>query len=236
MMVGYKKLGMVLGAVAILALLPARADAQFVRYSPVFWAIEGNAGIAIPMGDLSDMAGSGVTFGMAGSYFLNPRLALRAEGSIDFLGAGDGLASTSDPDLRVFHFSGGFEYHFSDPTSDLMFTLDIGAGGVTFDTDVFSVDNVVCTPLCTTQSGARSSGNFDQTYFSLNGGLQLGYNFARHAPTGTPMVTIFIGADVHMMFADAVDSALLAALYGESSGFDTVYLIPITAGLRLNIP
>jgi hypothetical protein len=227
MMVGYKKLGMVLGAVAILALLPARADAQFVRYSPVFWAIEGNAGVAIPMGDLSDMAGSGVTFGGAASYFLNPRFALRVEGSVDLYGAGDGISSGADPDLTAIHFTGGFEYHFSDPTSDLMFTLDLGAGGVTFDTDMFTV---VGLPV-----GGQTTGNFDQTYFALNSGLQLGYNFSRHAQTGTPMVTIFIGADLHLMFADEVDSTLLAALY-NTSRLGTVYSLPITAGLRLNIP
>lgn len=236
MMVGYKKLGMVLGAVAVLALLPARADAQFVRYSPVFWAVEGNGGITLPMGDLGDVADPGLTLGLAGSYFLNPRFALRVEGGLSFLGAADGAQGGVDPELRMWTFTGGFEYHITDPTSSTFFTFDLGAGGVTFDTDVFSVNNVVCNPTCTTSTGATSTGNFDHTYLTLNGGLQLGYNFARHTATGTPMATIFIGADIYLVFADAVDSSLISALYGGTSGFDTVYAVPITAGLRLNIP
>jgi hypothetical protein len=238
MMVGYKKLGMVLGAVAVLALLPARADAQFVRYSPVFWAIEGNGGITLPMGDLGDVADPGLTFGLAGSYFLNPRFALRVEGGLSFLGAADGSQGGVDPDLSMWGFTGGFEYHITDPTSSTFFTFDLGAGGVTFDTDVFTVNDVDCSSPsgCSPSTGAQSRGNFDRTYFALNGGLQLGYNFARHGATGTPMGTIFIGADIYLVFADAVDSSLISALYGNTSGFDTAYAIPITGGLRLNIP
>jgi hypothetical protein len=236
MMVGYKKLGMVLGAVAVLALLPTRADAQFVRYSPVFWAVEGGGGITLPVGDLGDVADPGLTLGLAGSYFLNPRFALRVEGGLSFLGAADGAQGGVDPDLSLWSFTGGFEYHITDPTSSTFFTFDLGAGGATFDTDVFSVNGVVCDPRCSSSTGARSTGNFDNTYFALNGGLQVGYNFAPHGQTGTPMGTIFIGADITLIFADEIDSSLISALYGQSAGFGTVYAIPITGGLRLNIP
>ena len=118
MKVGYKKLGLVLGAVAALALMPARADAQFVRYSPIFWSFEAGGGIAIPMGDLSDNAGSGASIQLAGSYFLNPRFALRAQGGLNLLGSSD--TAPIDPDLQIWTFMGGFEYHFSDPMSDLL--------------------------------------------------------------------------------------------------------------------
>lgn len=233
-MVGYKKLGMALGAVAALALLPTRADAQFVRYSPVFWAVEGNGGVMLPLGDLGDVADPGLTLGLAGSYFLNPNFALRVEGGLSFLGPADG--GGVDPDLTMWAFTGGFEYHITDPGSTTFFTIDLGAGGVTFDTDVFSVDNVTCDPRCTTSTGARSTGNFDNTYFALNGGLQVGYNFAPHGDTGTYMGTIFIGADITIAFANEDDSSLLTALYGNNAGFSSAYAIPITAGLRLNVP
>ena len=78
MMLGYKKWGAVLGAVALLAVMvPADAEAQFVRYSPIFWSIEGSAGYAIPMSTLKDVADGGVKIGLGGAYFLNPRLAIR---------------------------------------------------------------------------------------------------------------------------------------------------------------
>jgi hypothetical protein len=50
MKVGYKKLGLVLGAVAAVALMPARADAQFVSYSPIFWSFEASGGMAPALG------------------------------------------------------------------------------------------------------------------------------------------------------------------------------------------
>ncbi len=226
MKVGYKKLGLVFGAVAALALLPTRADAQFVRYSPIFWSFEGNAGVAIPLGDLDDVSGAGVSFGAAASYFLNPRFALRAEGSLDVMDKGDNVAL--DPDLNVWHYTGGFEYHIADPTGGLLFAFDLGLGGVTFDTNTFQVSDFPNT-------GDTATGSFNRTYIAANGGLKLGYNFARHAGTGVPLATIFIQGDLHVMFADEDDTRMFARL-NSAQPFGTVYSVPITGGIRFNLP
>ncbi|MDX1579462.1 MAG: hypothetical protein R3266_13330, partial [Gemmatimonadota bacterium] len=120
-MLGYKKLGgLILGAVALLALLPAAADAQFIRYSPIFWSFDGRGGIALPIGDLEDVADAGATVGAGLAYFLNPRFALRIDGNASFLGGKDAVGSeagSSAPDLRAFDFVGGFEVHLTDPSS-----------------------------------------------------------------------------------------------------------------------
>lgn len=226
MKVGYKKLGLVMGAVAALAILPARADAQVVRYSPIFWTFEGNGGIAIPLGDLADVASSGPSFGVAAGYYLNPRLVLRVEGSVDRLGEGDGV--TDDPDLGLWHYTGGIEYHIADPTQNLLFAFDIGVGGATFDTDVFTVDDYP-------NPGDTTTGNFGNTYLAGNAGLKVGYNFWRHSQTNIPMATVFLQGDFHLIFANEDHTELLAALSGEP-GFGTVYEVPITAGIRFNIP
>ncbi|MFV1986334.1 MAG: hypothetical protein ACC682_03595 [Gemmatimonadota bacterium] len=226
MKVGYKKLGLVLGAVVALAIMPARADAQMVRYSPIFWSIDGGAGIAIPLGDLSDNASSGATFALGASYFLNPRFALRVDGGLSLMGKSD--AATADPDLQIWNFLGGFEYFIADPTGSLLFSFDLGAGGATFDTGVFTVNDFPTV-------GATTSGNFSKTVFAAQGGLKLGYNFARHAQTGVPMATIYINGDFHLMFLDESDTALFAS-YNNASPFGTVFLIPVTAGIRINIP
>lgn len=225
MKVGYKKLGLVLGAVAAVALLPARADAQFVRYSPVYWSFEGGVGLAVPMGDLDDVASSGISIAAAGSYFLNPRFALRVEGGVDFMDAGD--TAPSDVDLQIWHFLAGFEYHLSDPTSNLLFAIDFGAGGVTFDTDFFEIT--------ATETTEGFIGTFSQTYFAAQGGVKLGYSFARHASTGVPIATIYINGDIHWMFSDEADTARFAEFNGVPR-FGSTYVIPITAGLRFNIP
>ena len=226
MKVGYKKLGLVLGAVAALALMPARADAQMVRYSPIFWSIDGGAGIAIPIGDLADVSSSGVSFALGASYFLNPRLALRADGGLTLLGESD--LAASDPNLQVWNFLGGIEYHIADPTGGLLFAFDLEAGGATFDTEIFTVADYPTT-------GATTSGNFSQTVFAAQGGLKLGYNFARYAQTGVPMATIYINADFHVMFLDEDHTDLFAAFNGTTA-FGTSMMIPVTAGIRINIP
>jgi len=224
MKVGYKKLGLVFGAVAAVALLPVRADAQFVSYSPVFWSFEGGGGVAIPVGDLADVSSTGAALKVGASYFLNPHFALRVEGGVDFMDKGDN--APSDPDLNIWHFLGGFEYLVSDPTDDVFFALDFGAGGVTFDTDVFQVQN---------SGGGTTTGNFAQTYFAAKGGVKLGYSFARHAGTGVPIATIYVNGDFHLLFADSGDSALFSQ-FNNTSTFDTVYEFPITAGIRFNVP
>jgi len=219
MKVGYKKLGLTLGAVVALALLPARADAQVVSYSPIFWSIEGGGGIAIPMGDLGDVSSSGAAFTLAGSYFLNPRLALRAQGGLDLMGKGDG--ATIDPNLQVWHFLGGIEYHITDPTQQLMFAVDALAGGATLDTDFFEVGTTL--------------SNFSKTVFAASAGLKVGYNFARHAETGVPMATIYVQGDFHYMTTKEEDTANFAE-YNGVQAFGATYSIPVTAGLRINIP
>lgn len=227
MKVGYKKLGLVMGAVAALAILPVRADAQIVRYSPIFWSFEGNGGIAIPLGDLSDVASAGPSFGIAAGYFLNPRLVLRAEGSIDMLGEADGVVS--DPNFQIWHYTGGIEYHIADPTQNLLFAFDLGVGGATYDTDIFTVTDYP-------DPGDTTTGNFSKTYLAGNAGLKVGYNFWRNSQTSIPMATIFLQGDFHLIFGDEDDSEAFAALAGQTSGFGTAYTVPITAGIRFNIP
>ena len=109
-----------------------------------------------------------------------------------------------------------------------MFALDINAGGATFDSEHFTVADFP-------SSGASTFGSFSHTTFAASGGLKLGYNFARTASTGAPMATIYINGDFDMLFANEDNTALFAALNGQSA-FGTVYMIPITAGIRVNVP
>lgn len=240
MMVGYKKLGVVLGAVALLATMPAKADAQFVRYSPIFWSFDAGGGVALPLGDLSDVATVGGTAGVGVAYFLNPRFAVIAEGSLDFMKGDDASAfeGGEGPELRAWHYTGGFEYHVTDPLSNLMFTIDVGAGGTTFDTDRFVVNGFDCsdpTTACESAPGAVTSARYDQTYFAVNGGLTVGYSFSRKGANNVPLVTVFLSGDGHFVFGSEEDSRALAAGYGTEL-FGTSIIVPITAGLRINIP
>jgi len=242
MMVGYKKWGVVLGAVALLATMPSKADAQFVRYSPIFWSFDVGGGVAIPVSGVNDVAELGGTVGMGLAYFLNPRFSLIAEGSFDWMGGKSGSNfSSSDgtgPDLRAWHYTAGFEYYITDPMSDLMFAFDLGAGGVTYDTDRFTVSGADCSDPsgpCISAQGASTTSTYDQTYFAVNGGLTLGYSFSHTGANNVPMVTVFIAADAQVGFGKKEDSRALAAGYGVEP-FGTSVIIPVTLGIRINIP
>jgi hypothetical protein len=229
---------LVLGAVAMLALLPAKADAQFIRYSPIFWSFDVNAGVALPMGDLGDVSKAGVAIAGGAAYFLNPRLALVVKGGADFLKGDSGSAfdGGEGPDLTVIHYTAGIEGHLADPTGEFTAAINVGVGGASFDTDLFAVDDLDCSgTVCSPSTGARTTSTFSQTYFAAQGGLTLGYNFARQGTNNIPVVTFFIAGNVHLIFADSDDTKVLAGGYGVSP-FDSMFEIPITVGLRFNIP
>ncbi|MFQ5679850.1 MAG: hypothetical protein ACE5HP_10385 [Gemmatimonadota bacterium] len=231
MMLGYKKLGgMILGAAALLALVPAAASAQFVRYSPIFWSFDVRGGGAIPVGDLKDVADAGPTVGAGLAYFLNPRFALRLDGNVDFLQAGDpGPDAVSDtPDLTVIRYTGGFEVHLTNPnTSRAMATLGLSLGAATFNSQTFGVTNfngVTKRP----EPGATTIESLEDTYFLLAVPFRLGVHASR-------IVDLFLGGRIDVAFADEDDTAAFAAFFGEQP-FDTTVLIPIEGGIRINIP
>lgn len=230
MMVGYKKFGAVLGAIAVglLAVAPAAVDAQvpgpdregFIRYSPIFWSFDARGGVAIPAGDLSEVADAGPTIGAGFAYFLNPRFALRLDGNVDLMkGKDEGGADA--PDLRAWNYTGGVEIHVTEPSErGLSFLFDLGAGGVTFDSDRFAGE------LGTGQQ--FTNARFRNTYFALKGGARLGVNVSEVA-------NLFLSGGVRLLFASEDGSQLLAAFYGVEP-FSTVFTIPVEGGLRINIP
>ncbi|WP_419950207.1 hypothetical protein [Candidatus Palauibacter sp.] len=224
MKVGSRKPGLVLGAVVMLALLPVRAEAQSGDYSPMFWSFEGSAGMVVPMGDIADAAEAGPAFTAAASYFMSPRLALRAEGGLDMLGT----QGSVDPNMQIFHVLGGIEYHLADPMGNTTIAVDVLAGASTFDTDVIRLNNYP-------NSGDFTVGLVNGSYVAGNAGIKVGYNFARHADSGVPMVTLFAHAKVRMIWANAEDTAVYMAL-NNLDGFDTVMEVPFSVGLRINFP
>ncbi|WP_419934061.1 hypothetical protein [Candidatus Palauibacter sp.] len=224
MKVGSRKLGLTLGAVVMLALLPVRAEGQTGPYSPMFWSFEGSVGMVLPMGDIADAAESGPAFTAAASYFMSPRLALRAEGGLDMLGT----KGSVDPNFQILHLLGGIEYHLVDPMGNTTVAVDVLAGASTFDTDVIRVHDHP-------SSGDFTVGLVNGSYVSGNAGIKVGYNFARHADSGVPMVTLFAHAKVRMIWADADNTHVYMALNGLD-GFDTVMEIPFSVGLRINFP
>ncbi len=219
----FRKLVLAVGAMAAFAFLPIRAEAQS-PYSPMFWSFEGGVGMAIPMGDIADAAEAGPSFSGAASYFLRPRLALRVEGALDMLGTKGAI----DPNFQILHVTGGIEYHLSDPMGSTTLAVDFGLGASTLDSDAFLLRN-------NPSPGRHTVGLVNGSYLSANAGIKAGVNFARHAETGVPMVTLFAAADLRYIMTDATDTAVYGELNGLS-GFDSIMEIPFSVGLRVNFP
>ncbi|MYC87571.1 MAG: hypothetical protein F4X22_04945 [Gemmatimonadales bacterium] len=219
----FRKLVLVVGAMAAFAFLPTRAEAQS-PYSPMFWSFEGGVGMAMPMGEIADAAEAGPSFSGAASYFLRPRLALRVEGALDMLGTKGAI----DPNFQIFHLTGGIEYHLTDPMGSATVAVDFGLGASTLDSDAFLLQNH---PM----PGLHTVALVNGSYFSGNAGIKAGLNFARHADTGVPMVTLFAQADLRYVMTDEEETHV----YGELNnvhGFSSIMEIPLSVGLRVNFP
>lgn len=219
----FRKLVLAVGAMAAFAFLPIRAEAQS-PYSPMFWSFEAGVGMAIPMGDVADAAESGPSFSGAASYFLRPRMALRVEGALDMLGT----KGPVDPNFQILHVTGGIEYHLTDPMGSTTLAVDVGLGVSTLDSDAFLLQNHP-------RPGLHTVGLVNGSYFSGNAGIKAGLNFARHAETGVPMVTLFAQADVRYVMTDEEETHV----YGELNnvhGFSSIMEIPFSVGLRVNFP
>ena len=219
----FRKLVLVVGATAAFAFLPVRAEAQS-PYSPMFWSFEGGVGLAIPMGQIADATEAGPSFSGAVSYFLRPRLALRAEGVLDMLGTKGAI----DPNFTILHVTGGIEYHLTDPMGSATVAVDFGLGASTLDSNAFTLENHP-------SPGLHTVALVNGTYVSGNAGIKAGFNFARHAETGVPMVTLFAQADLRFVMTDEEETHV----YGELNnvhGFSSIMEIPLSVGLRINFP
>lgn len=231
MRMGYKQLGAVLGAVALLGAAgagPVQAQEDgfgpdrdgFIQYSPIFWSLDARGGVALPVGDFGDVTDPGPTIGAGFAYFLNPNFALRLDGNVDFYSGRDEGATGTGPDVTRFSYFGGFEAHLTDPAaSGAQFAFDLGAGGVTFNSDQFVVE---------TTEGTVSDA-FQDTYFALKGGARVGVNLSE-------VVALFLSGQAHVWFGSEEDSESLAAFYTDAQPFGTGIALPIQGGLRINIP
>ena len=180
--------------------------------------------MAIPMGDIADAAESGPSFSGAASYFLRPRTALRVEGALDMLATKGSI----DPNFQILHVTGGIEYHLTDPMGSTTLAVDVGLGVSTLDSDAFLLQNHP-------RPGLHTVGLVNGSYFSGNAGIKAGFNFARHAETGVPMVTLFASADLRYVMTDEEETHV----YGELNnvhGFSSIMEIPFSVGLRVNFP
>ncbi|MFW6088879.1 MAG: outer membrane beta-barrel protein [Gemmatimonadota bacterium] len=206
--------GSALLATTLLLGVSSPANAQHVdgqRFS-----IEPRAGIAIPAGDLSDVADAGPGLGLGLAYTLTDRLAVRLDGDVDILSGLDATATNPEgPDVTIWHYGAGLQYALLDPASSRWAVdVNLGIGASTFDVDEFSV--------------GASTIDVTETYFTANGGLQVGYDV-------TPGVNVFGRGQAFLMFTDEDDTAVFSAFNPDidPAGFDSAWSIPLSVGVAI---
>ncbi len=203
----HRKFGSFAAAVAAAAVMTALPRAALAQHE---FQISGRGGIGIPTGDLADIADVGPTFGIKLAYRVHPRVRLRVDGDVEIYDGAGLNNGTEAPDLTLWHYNGGAEFEVLQPgRSPWNVVVNGGAGATTFDSDRFS-----------------SGGDFNETYFTLNGGVEVGYHVRSN-------VRVFAAGQLFVMFADDQDTAVFAALSPEVNNFDTVVSIPITAGVSI---
>jgi hypothetical protein len=180
------------------------------------FSIQPRAGIAIPAGDLSDVADAGPSFGIGLQYQLTNRLALRLDGDADVLSGVDASGSGPEgPDVTIYHYGAGLQYALLAPgVNRWAIDVNLGAGASTFDVDEFSVGG--------------GPVDFSETYFTANGGLQVGYAV-------TPSVNVFGRGQAYLMFTDEDDTAVFNAINSDvdPAGFDSAWTIPLSVGVAI---
>jgi len=213
---------MVVAALTAVTTVNARAQQNDRRVD-----LDIHGGVGFPTGDLGDIADAGPSFGAAIDYWITRRIAVRVGADLDMFDGADNLpggpGGTVVPDFNIIHYNAGLVLAVLDPDATRWSAnLNIGAGGTTIDTDDFTGGT----------TGPGGSPDFNQTYFSLNGGLEIGLDLS-------PGVSVFVGGQVFVTFTNSEDTRIFAAAFDSGgtvlnpTGFDTAVSIPITVGLRI---
>lgn len=210
-----------LGLAAATAASPVRA--QTPGYGDAGGGfVEGSGGVALPMGDLADVQDLGGTAELAAAYWVHRRVAVRVDGSLDFLrGADAPSGGRTMPDMTVLRVHGGVEVLLVSPSPRFRVTAGLGGGVAVYDTDEFG--EPVFNPATD-----EPEADFNQAYATSSGRLKLAY-------AASSRIAVFASGGARLSFADAEDTALFAAFdpgLGES-GSDLLWTVPVTAGVEM---
>lgn len=180
-----------LAAAAVTLATPPALVAQYPASSMPKLFVEGLAGAAVPTFDIANTAKVGSMVGGTLGYMLNPRWVLMAE--FDYGHHKD--KATGTVTINTLHYMGKLGYSLTGQKEKGWEALvNLGAGAVSFDV-------------------AGSSGT--KTYFAINAGAKLAYNFSRS-------VALVISPQGDIAFTSKADLNTTNA-----------WVWPISAGLRI---
>jgi hypothetical protein len=168
------------------ALLTVGAQAG-VAQSRLGYELRGGA--SVPAGDLAEVSDPGASVGVGVDLPLGSRFLFRIDGDLEVLSedfAGGLSSGPIMPKAYLWHYHAGLEMALTGDASPWRISLRGGAGGTTYDTEVFSTGD-----------------DFLDTYFSVNGGLKIGRSTAGSLEWGVigQAFVVFTDEDRTMEFA-----------------------------------
>lgn len=214
-----KRLTTALGAVVAASVFGASATGLQAQETMIDekLSLEIRGGTSLPASDdggFRETVSPGGSFGIGGSVRVHPRVSLRLDGDWEFLPGDDTPASGAFPDQDLLHYNGGVEVDVL-PRNVRPWSVraNLGLGATTWMTGEF-------------QDGATQS-DINETYFTLNGGVKLGYDLSSR-------FNLFAGFQAYRAFTDEEDSAVFNSVRPDVEFFDSVWTFPFQVGLRLN--
>lgn len=201
-------------AVAVMAMPSALAGQDASRAS-----VDPRLGVAFPVGGLDEVTDFSVSGGVGLSWELHPNVAVRGDLLYSRLDAEtDGFGDPVAPSLDLFTYSLGLAFDFPRPRwQDVPFTFEATGGlGATDISGSHQLEN-------------GSLAIFDETYATVTGGARIGLPVSSR-------VRGFVAAEVLLIFADPQETRVLTLDDPTADPFGTGWVIPLTAGVRVNFP
>jgi hypothetical protein len=181
-------------------------------------SLDVGGGVVTPISALDEITDAGGSAGAGIAWHISPRIGL--QGAVDYqtLSGGEDEAGNLAPDMTLLHATGGIEVRFFDPDGENPWngTLNVGAG----ISNMEAAENL--------DTGAASPITFDQTYLSFRGSTKLGYQ-------ATSSVNVFLEPKIYLVATDREDTAVFSTAFTGVRDFDTAWLIPVHAGVRITL-
>lgn len=185
--------------------------------------LRARAGPTFPAGALAEVADVGGSVGGTVGYKFHPNFEARLDVDAEWLDDGyDSRGVRVAPPVSLVHFHAGVGIDFPRigwQHVPLTFGVNVGGGGTLMSSQGPVRDQV---------TGEEEQFDFDETYFSLNGGAELGYEVS-------PRVEVFASGQAYLTFADTEDTQVFTARSPEVGTFGHAWSFPVTAGVRVGL-
>jgi len=156
-------------------------------------------------------------FGGSVLWNFHPNWAVRAD--VDYMLLDDGrddFGVLLSPPMDLLFFGGSVEVNFNAPKYQNLpftFTVNVGAGMMQMDVDE-------------TYDLGHPAAGFDHSYPAFQGGAKIGYQIK-------DWINVFVNGTAYFILMDSNDTLVFVNPDAGVTNFNTGWVIPVTAGVRL---